>query len=96
MGGSGRAAGVKPATSRETWGDGTRVDREEEIQFFQQEGVRMGGSGRKGRVLIVMHCRSRMTIDPRIPTLCRDREGWVSSTRKSGFQRPGRHCLHQA
>ena len=36
----------------------------------------------------VMHGRSRMTIDPRIPTM--------PGRSTSGFHRPGRHCLHQA
>ena len=37
----------------------------------------------------VMHGRSRMTIDPRIPTM---QERSITS----GFHRPGRHCLHRA
>ena len=36
----------------------------------------------------VMHGRSRMTIDPRIPTM----PGRITL----GFHRPGGHCLHQA
>ena len=36
----------------------------------------------------VTHGRSRMTIDPRIPTM--------PGQRTSGFHRPGKHCLHQA
>ena len=35
-----------------------------------------------------MHGRSRMTIDPCIPTM--------PGRSSSGFHRPGRHCLHQA
>ena len=35
-----------------------------------------------------MHCRSRMTRDPCIPTM--------PGQSASGFHRPGRHCLHQA
>ena len=35
-----------------------------------------------------MHGRSRMTIDPRIPTM--------PGRSTSGFHRPGRHRLHQA
>ena len=35
-----------------------------------------------------MHGRSRMTIDPHIPT--------IPGRSMSGFHRPGRHCLHQA
>ena len=35
-----------------------------------------------------MHGRSRINIDPRIPTM--------PGRRTSGFHRPGRHCLHQA
>ena len=36
----------------------------------------------------VMHGGSRMTTDPRIPTM--------PERKTSGFHRPGRHCLHQA
>ena len=35
-----------------------------------------------------MHGSSRMTIDPRIPTM--------PGRSTSGIHRPGRHCLHQA
>ena len=35
-----------------------------------------------------MHGRSRVTIDPRTPTM--------PGRSTSGFHRPGRHCLHQA
>ena len=35
-----------------------------------------------------MHGRSRMTRDPRIPTML--------GRSTSGFHQPGRHCLHQA
>ena len=35
-----------------------------------------------------VHGRSRMTVDPRIPT--------VPGRSMSGFHQPGRHCLHQA
>ena len=49
-----------------------------------EEQVRMGSGG----VLDIMHGRSRMTIDPRIPTM--------PGRSTSGFHRPGRHCLHQA
>ena len=35
-----------------------------------------------------MHNRSRVTIDPRIPTM--------PGRSTSGFHRPDRHCLHQA
>ena len=38
-------------------------------------------------VLDLMHGRSHMTIDPRIPT--------VPARSMSGFHRPGRHRLHQ-
>ena len=38
-----------------------------------------------GGVLIIMHGRSRMTIDPRIPTM--------PGRSTSGFRRPGRHLL---
>ena len=43
----------------------------------------MGGGGGA----CVMHGRSRMTVDPRIPT--------VPGQSTSGFHRPGRHCSHQ-
>ena len=45
--------------------------------------VVLGGWG-----LIIVHGRSRMTIDPRIPTM--------PGRSTSGFHLPGRHCLHQA
>ena len=45
------------------------------------------GRGRRG-VLIVSHDRSRMTIDPCIPTM--------PGRSTSGVHRPGRHCLQQA
>ena len=35
-----------------------------------------------------MHSRSRMTVDPRIPTM--------PAQGKSGSHRPGRHCLRQS
>ena len=35
-----------------------------------------------------MHGRSRMTIDPRTPTM--------PGRSMSGFHRPGRHCMHRA
>ena len=35
-----------------------------------------------------VHGRSRMTIGPRIPTM--------PERSKSGFNQPGRYCLHQA
>ena len=41
-----------------------------------------------GGVLDRRDGRSRMTIDPRIPTM--------PGRSISGFHRPGRHCLHQA
>ena len=47
------------------------------------------GKAREGEgVLMVMHGRSRMTIEPRIPTM----PGWSTS----GFHRPGRHSSGQA
>ena len=48
----------------------------------------LGGDAldRRG-VLDLMHGRSRMTIDPRIPTM--------PGRSMSGFHRPGRHYLHQ-
>ena len=48
---------------------------------------RAGGLG-GGGVLIVVHGRSRMTIDYRIPKM--------PARSTSGFHRPGRSCLHQA
>ena len=41
-----------------------------------------------GSCSVFMHGRSRMVIDPRIPTM--------PGRSMSGFPRPGRHCLHQA
>ena len=40
-----------------------------------------------GGVLIDSHGRSRMTVDPRTPTM--------PGQSTSGFHRPGRHCLRQ-
>ena len=42
----------------------------------------------EGGVLIVMHGRSRMTVDPRILAM--------PGRSTSGFHRPGRQWLHQA
>ena len=50
--------------------------------------VRTGGGGGGWRYTPFVHGRSRVTVDPRI-LLCRD---WGTS----GFDQPGRHCLHQA
>ena len=47
-----------------------------------------GGVLERRHVLDLMHGRSRMSIDPRIPTM--------PGRRMPGFHRPGRHCLHQA
>ena len=47
---------------------------------------RLGGGGEGGTQFV--HGRSRMTMDPRIPTLL--------GRSTSGFHQPGRHCLHQA
>ena len=47
-----------------------------------------GNRGRGGRVYSVVHGRSRMTIDPRIPT--------IPGRSTLGYHQPGRHCLHQA
>ena len=44
---------------------------------------RRGDGGGGGCVLTVMHGRSRMTIDPRIPSM--------PGRSTSGFHRPGRH-----
>ena len=46
------------------------------------------GRGGEGRVLDAMRGRSRMTRDPRVPTM--------PGRSTSGFHRPGRHCLNQA
>ena len=43
---------------------------------------------RKGGCTQFVYGRSRMTIDPRIPTM--------PGRSTSGFHQPGRHCLHQA
>ena len=48
----------------------------------------MGGVLDRRYVLDLMHRRSRMTIDARIPT--------TPGRSMSGFHRPGRQCLHQA
>ena len=42
----------------------------------------------KRKVLDLMHGRSRMIIDPPIPTML--------GRSMSVFHRPGKHCLHQA
>ena len=47
-----------------------------------------GGVLDRRDVLVLMHGRSRMTIDPRIPKM--------PGRSTSGFHRPGRPCLHQA
>ena len=47
---------------------------------------RAGWAG--GRCTQLVHSRSRMTIDPPIPTM--------PGRSTSGFHQPGRHCLHQA
>ena len=49
------------------------------------EGSLFGG---RGWCTHVMHGRSRVTIDPRVPIM--------PGRSTSGFHRPGRHCLHQA
>ena len=51
----------------------------------ERVGVGLGGGG--GGYSLFMHGRSRMTIDPRTPTMPR--------RRMSGFHRPDRYCLHQ-
>ena len=47
------------------------------------QGGREGGGGTQ-----CVHGRSRMTIDPRIPTM--------PGRSTSGFHQPGRHCLHSS
>ena len=54
----------------------------------RQAGRGEGGVLDRRDVLDLMHGRSRVTVDLRIPTMP------VRSI--SGFHRPGRHCLHQA
>ena len=50
------------------------------------EGMRGGGAGGRGRGGVhFVHGGSRMTVDPRIPTL----PGWSASC----FHQPGRHLL---
>ena len=44
--------------------------------------------GGEGGCTQFVHGHSRMTIDPRIPTM--------PGRSTSGFHQPGRHCLHQA
>ena len=53
-------------------------------QWFGARGARGGG----GECSQFVHGRSRMTIDPRIPTM--------SGRSTSGCHEPGRRCLHQA
>ena len=55
-----------------------------DVFFWGGPDPREGGGG----CTQFMHGRSRMTIDPRIPTMPR----WSTS----GLHPPGRHCLHQA
>ena len=52
----------------------------------KKNGIRTSGEGRG--CTHVMHGRSRMTIDYRIPT--------TPGQNMSGFHQPGRHCFHQA
>ena len=49
--------------------------------------INVQGKERSGHgvVLVIMHGRSRMTIDPCIPTM--------PARSTSGFHGPGRHCL---
>ena len=52
------------------------------------KGEERGRGGEVQRVCPqIMHFRSRMAIDPRIPEM----PGWSTS----GFHRPGRHWLHR-
>ena len=53
-----------------------------------QRYYRFFGVLERGGCTQFVHSRSRMTIDPRIPTL--------PGRSTSGFHQPGRHCLHQA
>ena len=61
--------------------DDTRDPREGEDGGGKKErfDTKRGGEG----VLIIMHGRSRMTIDPRIPT--------IPARNTLGFHRPGRY-----
>ena len=66
---------------------------QDEEDLFLKEGQGRGkGAGEEGKVggvLDIMHDLSRMTIDPRIPTM--------PGRSTSGFHRPGRCCLlHQS
>ena len=49
----------------------------------------MGGEGGGGGVLSIVHGRSRMTIDPRIPTM-------TGRSTSAFHQPPGRYCSSQA
>ena len=67
---------------------GARGKKCELSQFFSLDRRGKGGVRDRRDVLDLMHDRSRMTIDPRIPTMPR--------RNMSGFHRPDRHCLHRA
>ena len=76
-----------------SWRDGTGRRRQgasydtQKRQDAHNGGKGSGGAGRAGGCTQFVHGRSRTTIDPRIPTM--------PGRSTSGFQRPGRHCLHQ-
>ena len=53
-----------------------------------QLGVKQPSRWARGCVLDIMHGRSRMTVDPRIPTM--------PERSTSDFDRTGRHCVYQA
>ena len=52
------------------------------------KGVEGGGERGGGGCTQFVHDRSRMSIDPRIPTM--------PGRSTSGFHKPRRHCLHRA
>ena len=80
------ATGGPHNSSHAKWGEDTRKRDEKHWVERRREEATFVGEGEG--VLIVMHSRSRMTIDPRTATMP------AQST--SRFHRPDRHFLHQA
>ena len=84
------------------WSDAaTSLDQAAKVSSFEagSDNIKASSDGKRGgegvverggrrRVYSVVHSVSRMTIDPRIPTL--------PGRSTSGFHQSGRHCLHQA
>ena len=67
----------------------TDVGDDTDVVYPLEESTRLYiAEGRRGGVTHVMHGRSRMTIDPCIPTM--------PGRSTSIFHRPGRHCFHQS